>query len=121
MDGTSITAARTAAAAALSARLLARSDARVLAILGAGVQGRSHLAAVTRVRSFAQVRIASRNAEHARALAAESSIAASATSFEQATRGADVVCCCTDSPEPVLRRAWLEPGTHVTSVGCSPD
>lgn len=116
MDGTHVTAARTAAASALATRLLAREDAATLAILGAGVQGRSHLYSVARVRDFTEVRVASRNHGHAAALAADFS-ALAVGSFEEAVRGADVVCACTDSPEPVVRRHWLKPGVHVNSVG----
>jgi alanine dehydrogenase len=118
MDGTHITAVRTGASSAVATRALAREDVRVLAVLGAGVQGRSHLDAVRRVRPFDEVRVASRNPEHAEALAREAG-AATAGSFEEAVRGADVVCACTHSPEPVLRREWLAPGTHVCSVGAS--
>ena len=118
MDGTHITALRTGAASALSARVLARQDAKVLAIVGAGVQGRSHLQALARVRSFSEVRVASREAQHAQRLAAEFG-AKAVDSFEQAARGADVVCFCTDSGSPVSARAWFGPGTHVTSVGAS--
>ena len=96
MDGTHITAIRTGGGAAVSTRALAREDAKVLAILGAGVQGRSHLETVGRVRDFQEVRIASRNPEHARAFAAETSATAFDT-FEEAVRGADVVCCCTSA------------------------
>jgi alanine dehydrogenase len=117
MDGTYITAVRTAAASALSARLLARPEAAVLAILGAGVQGRSHLEAMQRVADFHEVRIASRSLDHAQALASSSPRARAMQSFEEAVLGADVVCCCTDSSQPVLRFSWLSPGAHVTSVG----
>lgn len=120
MDGTHITALRTAAASALSARLLARPDARILAIIGAGVQGRAHLEALSRVRDFHEVRIASRSLAHAEALASTSARARAMCDFEQAVRGADVVCCCTDAAEPVIAYEWLEPGTHVTSVGANP-
>ncbi len=120
LDGTHITAVRTGASSAVATRVLAREDARVLAVLGAGVQGRSHLDAVGRVRDFAELRIASRNPEHAQALAEETG-ATAVGSFEEAVRGADVVCACTSSAEPVLRREWLAPGTHVTSVGASMD
>ena len=89
MDGTHITAVRTGAAAAVSVRTLARDDAAVLAVLGAGVQGRSHLDAVGRVRPFREVRVASRTHAHAEALARETG--ALAATFE-AVRGADVVC-----------------------------
>jgi len=116
MDGTYITATRTAAASALSTRLLAREDASVLAILGTGVQARSHLDAVARVRDFEEVRVAGRSREQAEALGV-----AVADSFDAAVREADVVCACTDASVPVLRRAWLASGTHVTSVGASRD
>jgi ornithine cyclodeaminase/alanine dehydrogenase-like protein (mu-crystallin family) len=120
MDGTHITAARTGAAAALATRLLAREDARVLSVLGTGVQARSHIDAVPRVRDFAEVRVAGRSREHVEALAKERGVTAS-DSFEAAVRGADVVCACTDSPEPVLRHDWLAAGAHVTSVGAAKD
>lgn len=119
MDGTRITTARTGAAAAVAADALARPDARVLAILGAGVQGGSHLAAFDRIRDFAEIRIASRTPEHATALAARHPRARAVGSFEEAVRGADVVCCCTDAREPILRASWLSPGAHVGSVGGS--
>ena len=118
LDGTEITASRTGAASAVSTRALARNDARILAVLGAGVQGRSHIEAAVRVRDFAEIRVASRNSEYARALAADVGGVAM-DSFEQAVRGADVVCACTDADEPVLSADWLSPGTHVTSVGAS--
>jgi ornithine cyclodeaminase/alanine dehydrogenase-like protein (mu-crystallin family) len=118
MDGTHITAVRTGASSAVATRALAREDAGVLAVLGAGVQGRSHLDTVRRVREFDEVRVASRTYEHAQALAGEAG-AVTVESFEEAVRGADVVCCCTHATEPVLRREWLAPGTHVCSVGAS--
>ena len=117
MDGRHITAVRTGAAAAVAAGALARADARVLAILGAGVQGRSHLEALPRVRDFQEIRVASRTPAHADALASLHPAARPVASFEEAVAGADVVCCCTDARAPVLRAAWLAPGTHVSSVG----
>ena len=99
MDGTYITAMRTAAAAALATRLLARPDARVLAILGTGVQSRSAQELFPRVRAFTEVRVAGRG------------------EYEDAVRGADVVHCATHAPDPVVLREWLAPGTHVSSVG----
>jgi alanine dehydrogenase len=120
MDGTYITAARTGAAAALSTRELARADARTLAVLGAGVQGHSHLAAHARVRDFSEIRVASRDPDHARTLAAEFG-ATVATSFAEAARDADVVCFCTDAGAPVSEPGWFRPGAHVTSVGASAD
>jgi alanine dehydrogenase len=120
MDGTHITAVRTAGASALSARLLARPEARVLAILGAGVQGENHLDAMRRVGDFHEIRVASRDRNHAEALASRDSRARAMSDFEHAVRGADVVCCCTDAAEPVIAYDWLRPGAHVTSVGANP-
>jgi ornithine cyclodeaminase len=120
MDGTYITATRTAAGSALSARLLAREDASVLAICGTGVQARTHARAVSRVRPIEEFRIAGRDRAKVDALAAEVGGRA-VESFEEAVRGADIVCATTHSSEPVVRRAWLAPGTHVTSVGVNPD
>jgi ornithine cyclodeaminase/alanine dehydrogenase-like protein (mu-crystallin family) len=117
MDGTYITAIRTGGTAAVAARVLARDDAAVLAILGAGVQGWSHLETFPHVRDFKEIRIASRNPERATELAARHPRALGVASFEDAVRDADVVACCTDAREPMLRREWLKPGTHVSSVG----
>jgi ornithine cyclodeaminase len=119
MDGTYITATRTAGAAALAAKLLARDDARVLAILGTGVQAQSAARAYQNVRDWGEVRIAGRDAAKAAELAREVGGVA-ASSFEEAVRGADVVHTCTHSPEPVVRREWLAPGAHVGSVGLNP-
>jgi alanine dehydrogenase len=119
MDGTYITATRTAAGSALATRLLARDDARVLAILGAGVQARTHADALRRVRSFDEIRVASRDTHRAAELAEE--IGANAMdSFEAAVRGADVVAATTHATEPVVLREWLSPGAHVNSVGANP-
>ena len=117
MDGTYITAIRTGGTAAVATRALARRDAKVLAILGAGVQGASHLETLPRIRGFEEIRIASRDAGKAATLASRHPLARVAGSFEDAVRGADVVACCTDSHEPVIRFDWLKPGAHVSSVG----
>jgi len=117
MDGTYITAIRTGGTAAVAARALARHDASVLAILGAGVQGASHLETFPRVRDFAEIRIASRDAEKAAHLASRHRRARVAKTFEEAVRGADVVACCTDTREPVVHREWLQAGAHLSSVG----
>lgn len=117
MDGTYITAIRTAGTAAVAARLLARNDASVLAILGAGVQGGSHLETFPRIRDFKEIRVASRDSSKAQALAARHPSAVFVESFEAAVRGADIVACCTDAREPILRLEWLKPGVHVSSVG----
>jgi len=119
MDGTRITAIRTAGAAAVSTRHLARKDSRVLAIIGAGVQGGAHLEIFPRVRDFQEIRIASRTIDSARKLAALNPKAHAVESFEQAARGADVIAMCTHSSTPVVRSEWVAPGTHVTSVGYS--
>jgi ornithine cyclodeaminase/alanine dehydrogenase-like protein (mu-crystallin family) len=118
MNASAITAIRTAAVSAVATRLLARPDASELAILGAGVQGRSHIEAMRAVKPFANIRIASRTLAHAQALAEETG-AEAVESAEEAVRGADVVVTATSSSEPVLRREWLKPGAHVNAVGSS--
>lgn len=125
LDGEEITAARTGAGSALSARLLAREDAAVLAVLGTGVQARSHTRAIPRVRPIREIVVAGRDRDKAEALARELAgetglETRAAASFEEASRAADVVCATTHASEPVVRRAWLRPGTHVTSVGYNP-
>lgn len=127
MDATTITAIRTAAVSALATRLLAREDARDLAILGAGVQGMAHLEAIPCVRDIERLRVWSRNTEKARALAAAAShmgipeVVVEPTP-QHAVSGAAIVCTCTASHEPVLEGAWLSPGAHVNAVGaCTPD
>jgi len=117
MDGTYSTAIRTGGTAAVATRVLARQDSRVLAILGAGVQGQSHLETFPRVRDFGEIRIASRSLDRAKGLVARDPRARAVESFEEAVRGADVVACCTDARTPILRREWLKPGAHVSSVG----
>jgi ornithine cyclodeaminase/alanine dehydrogenase-like protein (mu-crystallin family) len=117
MDGEHITAMRTGGGAAVSARLLARSDSKILTILGAGVQGHSHLATVPPVRNFTTIRICSRDRERAAALAARDPRCVVVAGFEEAIRDADVVCCCTDAREPITRYGWFDAGTHITSVG----
>jgi ornithine cyclodeaminase/alanine dehydrogenase-like protein (mu-crystallin family) len=119
VNASAITAIRTAAVSAVATRLLAREDARELAILGAGVQARTHLEAMALVRDFERVRIYGPTAQRARALAAETGAEAVA-SAEDAVRGADVVVTATSSAEPVLRREWLKPGAHVNAVGGRP-
>jgi ornithine cyclodeaminase/alanine dehydrogenase-like protein (mu-crystallin family) len=119
MNASAITAIRTAAVSAVATRLLARKDARVLGILGAGVQARSHLEALPLVRNFDTVRIFSRTLEHAQALAAQVGAEAVDTA-EEAVRDADVVVTATSSAEPVLAREWLKPGAHVNAIGGRP-
>jgi ornithine cyclodeaminase/alanine dehydrogenase-like protein (mu-crystallin family) len=120
LNASAITEIRTAAVSAVATRALARDDSRELAILGAGVQARSHLEAMRAVREFERVRIYSPTAEHARSLAEEGG-AAAVDSAEEAVRGADVVVTATSSPDPVLERGWLKSGAHINAVGaCLP-
>jgi ornithine cyclodeaminase/alanine dehydrogenase-like protein (mu-crystallin family) len=118
LDASAITAIRTAAVSALATRLLARDDARELAILGAGVQAAAHLEAMRAVGDFEQVRIYAPTRKHAEQLAQRTG-AAVADCAESALRGADVVVTATNSREPVLRREWLAAGAHVNAVGAS--
>jgi ornithine cyclodeaminase/alanine dehydrogenase-like protein (mu-crystallin family) len=113
MNASPVTAIRTAAVTAVATRRLAREDAKVLAIVGAGVQARSHLQALP---GFAEVRLASRSRDHAEALASEFG-ASVVGSIEEALDGADVVAFTTNSAEPILRREWLKQGAHVNAVG----
>jgi len=122
MDGEAITAARTAAGSALATDLLARADASRLVVIGTGVQARAHLRAVSRVRRFGSISVVGRDLAKAKALAREFGAGnfrevGAYVDIGQAVREADVVCACTHSAEPVVRREWLRPGTHVNSVG----
>jgi ornithine cyclodeaminase/alanine dehydrogenase-like protein (mu-crystallin family) len=111
---------RTAAVSAAATKLLASPDARVLAILGSGVQARSHVESLRLVRRFEEVRIWSATREHAEGFAKE--VGATAVSAEEAVRGADVIVTATNSKTPVLKGAWLRPGCHVNAIGaCRPD
>ncbi len=124
LDASAVTEIRTAAVTAVATRTLARQDVSVLAILGAGVQARSHLDALTRVREFDRIRFYAPTEAHTRALVQAAAgdglpeliIAPSA---EEAVRGADVVVVATSSRQPVIERDWLGPGAHVNAVGAS--
>jgi thiomorpholine-carboxylate dehydrogenase len=118
MDGRLITEMRTAAASAVATRALAKPDAEVLAVLGSGVQARSHVEALRLVRPFREVRIWGRSEENAARCAAEVDANAVA-SAQEAVEGADVVVTATSSAQPVLRGAWLGPKTHVNAIGWS--
>ena len=124
MDAAAITAIRTAAVSGVATKLLARKHVRTLAILGAGVQGHTHVDAMLAVRPFERVVIWSRTAEHAREFAAEAGRRLEAhfdvaPSAEAAVRNADVICTVTAAREPVLLGEWLRPGVHVNAVGAS--
>lgn len=120
MDGRLITELRTAATSAAATKVLAREDASVLALLGSGVQARSHLEALRVVRSLHETRVWSRTGAHAEAFARElgggTRIRVCATA-EEAVRGADVIVTATSSPSPVLRGEWIAPGAHINAVG----
>ncbi|MGE5358851.1 MAG: ornithine cyclodeaminase family protein [Bacteroidales bacterium] len=116
MDGRLITEMRTAAASAVATARLARTDAAVLAIIGSGVQARSHLEALRLIRHFREVRVWSPRGAAAFARAHAVSPAASA---ELAVRGADVVVVATTSRTPVVTGEWLPPGSHVNAVGAT--
>jgi alanine dehydrogenase len=121
LDGRYITEARTAAVSAVSVRHLARKDARVLGILGSGVQARSHLEALRLVRDFQEVRAWSPTAEHLRHFAAETG-ALAMESPEAVVRRADVIVAATSSPAPVVQSEWVADGAHVIAVGsCLPN
>jgi alanine dehydrogenase len=116
MDGRLITEMRTAAVSAVATKLLARTDPKVLTILGSGVQARSHLEALRLVREFTEVRVWSpRNAER---FAREFKVLA-AKSPEEAAHGADVIVVATAATTPVLRGEWLAPGAHINAVGAT--
>jgi len=120
MDGRLITEMRTAAVSAAATKLLTEPDAKVLAILGSGVQAHSHIEALRVVRKFKEIRVWSPTREHAEQFAKE--IGATAMSSEEAVRGADVVVTATNSKTPVLKGVWLKPGCHINAVGaCRPD
>lgn len=115
MDGRLITEMRTAAVSAIATRLLSHPHARVLAVLGSGVQARSHIQALRLVRNFEEIRIWSRTPENAARLAEE--VGGRAMAAEEAVRGADVVVAVTAAREPILLGRWLKPGVHVNAVG----
>jgi len=120
MDGRLITEMRTAAVSVAATKLLAPKNAKILAILGSGVQAHSHVEALRLVRNFEEIRVWSPTRKHAEQFAQE--IGATATSAEEAVRGADVIVTATSSKTPVLKGAWLKPGCHVNAIGaCRPD
>jgi ornithine cyclodeaminase/alanine dehydrogenase-like protein (mu-crystallin family) len=120
MDGRLITEMRTAAVSALAVDCLGRKEVKVLGILGSGVQARSHVKALGRVRKFEEIRVWSRTEENARRFAEE--VGARVSSAEEAVRGADVVLALTSSPVPVLQGQWLKKDAVVCAVGAvTPD
>jgi thiomorpholine-carboxylate dehydrogenase len=120
MDGRLITEMRTAAVSAAATKLLAPPNAKILAILGSGVQAHSHVEALRLVRNFEEIRVWSRTTSRAERFAEE--FGAKAMPAEDAARDADVVVTATNSKTPILKGSWLKPGCHVNAVGaCRPD
>lgn len=122
VNASAVTAIRTAAVSGLATRLLAREEAGDLAIIGAGVQARTHLAAMAAVRQLRRVRIAARRLESAQRFASEMQSQCAVRieavqSAEAAVRGADLIVTATTSREPVVRRDWVSPGAHLNAVG----
>ena len=118
LNASPITEIRTAAVSAVATRALARAGARTVAILGSGVQGRSHAVAMRAVLPEAELRIWSRTHEHAVGLALQCRGVA-CEAIDEALSGADVVCTTTSAREPIVQREWLAPGAHVNAVGSS--
>jgi ornithine cyclodeaminase/alanine dehydrogenase-like protein (mu-crystallin family) len=118
LDGRYITEARTAAVSAVSVKKLARENSAILAILGTGVQARSHFEALSHVRNFREVRAWSPTQKHLDAFASETG-AIAAKSSEEAVRGADVIVIAASSHTPVLFNDWVAPGAHIVSVGAT--
>jgi ornithine cyclodeaminase len=127
LDASAVTAVRTAAVSAVATSLLAREDARALAILGGGVQARSHANALLRVRKFSEVRVYAPTRDHAhavidaieRAPGDETLSAEAAATARQAVHGADVIVTATSSRTPVLELEWIASGAHINAVGAS--
>ena len=124
IDATSLTSVRTAAVSGLATRLLAREDAGDLALVGSGVEARTHLEAMLAVRKLRRVRVASKTLERAKAFAERESrrhtiVVTPCATVEEAVTGADIVCTVTSSREPVLEGEWLSPGAHVNAIGSS--
>ncbi len=124
IDASSVTAIRTAAVSGVATRLLARTDAHDLCIIGSGVQARTHLEAMLVARPLTRVRVWSRNADSARMFAQAASLkhgvaVEAMPSAEKAADGADIICTTTSSREPVLRGEWIAAGAHINAVGSS--
>ncbi len=118
MDGRLITEMRTAAVSAVAIDHLAPAEAKVLAILGSGVQARSHIRALAGIRRFTEIRVWSRSPDHAQQFASEIGAKVKATA-EQAVVGADVALALTSSPQPILKGEWLSPQAMVCAIGAA--
>ena len=115
IDGRLITEMRTAAVSAAATKVLAAPDAKVLTMLGSGVQARAHVEALARVRAFEEIRVWGRTRAHAERFADE--VGARVLAAEDAVRGADVIVTATAATKPILQGAWLKPGAHVNAIG----
>lgn len=120
MDAALITGMRTAGAAMLSVEALARKDARVVTVIGGGVQAREHVRLLAEMPHLDEIRVVARRAEVAQAIADEIPRGRVVADIEAGVRDADMVCLTTSSPTPVIDDAWIKTGTHVTSVGFAP-
>jgi ornithine cyclodeaminase/alanine dehydrogenase-like protein (mu-crystallin family) len=126
VNASAVTAIRTAAVSAVATRILARQDACELAVIGTGVQGRAHAAAIAEVRPIRRLRVADSDPARARKVAAELSAIHSFTveaaeNVEAAVRNADIIVTVTTSSQPVLQREWISAGAHINAVGaCLP-
>ena len=118
-NASAITAIRTAAVSAVATKLLAREDAKTLAVIGAGVQARTHVGAIPLVREIDEIRIVSRTREKAEAIAARDRRVRVVDSIEDAVRGAGIITTTTSSREPVIKREWIADGAHINAVGSS--
>jgi ornithine cyclodeaminase len=124
MDASSITAIRTAAVSGVATRLLAREDAKTVAMLGSGVQAKTNLEAMIAVRPVSLVRVWSRNGGHARQFAERESRRYSipvevSSTVQEAVSNADIICTTTGSRDPILKGEWIPPGAHINAVGSS--
>ena len=124
LDAAAVTAIRTAAVSALATRLLARDDARVLAIIGTGAQARRHIESIPLVRRIEQIRVAGRERAHAEQVVSEVKGTCACPidavkDTQTAVRGADIIVTATSSPTPVIERTWLSSGGHINAIGAS--
>lgn len=124
IDATSITGIRTAAVSGVATRALARKDAGDLALLGSGVQARTHLEAMRCVRDIRRVRVASKSFDNAKTFAEKESLrqglaVEAVATVREAVEGADLICTTTSAREPILLGDWIAPGAHINAVGSS--
>ncbi|MGD9802410.1 MAG: ornithine cyclodeaminase family protein [Hyphomicrobiaceae bacterium] len=120
LDGASLTGLRTAAAAVLSVRELARPDAKTALVVGGGVQAREHVRQLNLARPFREIRVFARNADLASKIAGSIPNGRAVSDLEAAVRASDVVCLTTSAETPVIESDWVPDGCHVTSVGFAP-